>query len=597
MSSRPSSWTVFRAMSEHDEPPLADEPIGDGGSDRFRRGSLARNVAGLIRRSAQGRQSSVVAVVGPWGSGKTSLLNMVRRELAASDISIVEFNPWMVASLESLVAEFFNALLENVGRGRRRRTVAKAVNRYASAVSPVVATVPLPGASTAGAVTAAGTRIGAQPVATLRRTVEAALNAGDQSFLVIIDDVDRLQPDELLTLFKLIRLVGRLPRVHYLVAFDQESVTQALTGSHDGGDGQALAYLEKIVQVRVDLPPLHESDIDALVDESFLAVLAVHDVVLGPTDEARLARVYERRLRPGLAQPRQIQRLFVQFEQALSLVVGEVDPVDLLLLSFLRVAHPAAYSALPRLRDKLTRNLRYEVEAQNMDATQKRKLWERVLSDRGVPSDQADTVIGILADLFPTVAEATSTEAPDDGQLRLGRHVGSSEYFDRYFQLGIPPDDLADSFVSGAIAALCDGTADAAAVDALAAAMRASPRRLLPKMREAWVRTKPADDFTLARFVIDAYDEFRKEPSGIVRQPLPWNGGSPPSSSSGTPNRSRRTCPFSSKTFLRPLRSHAAWPASPPTATTQIESPPRSMTPPASHSTRSATVSFVTPRP
>ena len=45
----------------------------------------------------------------------------------------------------------------------------------------------------------------------------------------MIDDIDRLQPDELCDLFKAIKGVGDLPNVIYLLAFDHEMVAQTLT--------------------------------------------------------------------------------------------------------------------------------------------------------------------------------------------------------------------------------------------------------------------------------------------------------------------------------------------------------------------------------
>ncbi|WP_328426548.1 KAP family NTPase [Micromonospora sp. NBC_00389] len=36
--------------------------------------------------------------------------------------------------------------------------------------------------------------------------------------LVVIDDVDRLQPEQLLAVFRAVRVLGLLPHVHYVLA-------------------------------------------------------------------------------------------------------------------------------------------------------------------------------------------------------------------------------------------------------------------------------------------------------------------------------------------------------------------------------------------
>lgn len=68
--------------------------------------------------------------------------------------------------------------------------------------------------------------------------------------LVIADDIDRLQADELLTLLKIVRLLGRFGGVQYLLAYDDQTVFRALrTSSLVGTDSRAAEqFMEKIVQ-------------------------------------------------------------------------------------------------------------------------------------------------------------------------------------------------------------------------------------------------------------------------------------------------------------------------------------------------------------
>jgi predicted KAP-like P-loop ATPase len=59
----------------------------------------------------------VIALHGAWGSGKTSVLNMVREDIG-DRAAVVLFNPWLFSDAEQLVDRFFseiNAQLE----GRR----------------------------------------------------------------------------------------------------------------------------------------------------------------------------------------------------------------------------------------------------------------------------------------------------------------------------------------------------------------------------------------------------------------------------------------------------------------------------------------------
>ncbi len=72
-----------------------DNPIGSRAEDRLGRTGFADHLA-VALRGASADQGLVVALVGSWGSGKTSILNMVREQLSnAPSRTVLTFNPWM----------------------------------------------------------------------------------------------------------------------------------------------------------------------------------------------------------------------------------------------------------------------------------------------------------------------------------------------------------------------------------------------------------------------------------------------------------------------------------------------------------------------
>ena len=61
--------------------------------------------------------------------------------------------------------------------------------------------------------------------------------------IVIIDDIDRLAPSEMRLIFSLVKSLGDLPNVVYLLSFDRAVVTRSLAA---GEDGVSADFLEKI---------------------------------------------------------------------------------------------------------------------------------------------------------------------------------------------------------------------------------------------------------------------------------------------------------------------------------------------------------------
>jgi predicted KAP-like P-loop ATPase len=89
---------------------LGDNPIEQRAEDLLGRMSIAAVIAEEMR-SVDASRGFVAAVMGPWGSGKTSLVNLARLELAKDPaIPVLDFNPWMFSGTEQLVNSFFREL-------------------------------------------------------------------------------------------------------------------------------------------------------------------------------------------------------------------------------------------------------------------------------------------------------------------------------------------------------------------------------------------------------------------------------------------------------------------------------------------------------
>ncbi|BCJ27943.1 KAP family P-loop NTPase fold protein [Actinocatenispora sera] len=451
-----------------------DDPLSelmDDDLDRQRLvDSLARTLGSITRQS----ESAVAAIVGPWGSGKTTLLNSLRQHLANDNKwHLASFNPWMYNSYESAANGFFSELSHAIPEDLRRGDTRGSIGKLAARLAPYGSLGGLIGVDVSRALEATATLIsGDQSPEAAKARAEGELRELDKPILVILDDLDRLEPAELLHTFRLVRLAGRLPNVYYLLSYDEETIEDVLgrTDLASNNPGRARDYLEKIVQIRIDIPPLLESQKLGLFNRLLDQLIARHSIDFRQDISHRLSRMWIKTVEPYMIQPRAIKRLFTQLDASWVGVADEVDFVDFMGIVFLKTFERSAFDLVLRLRSELLgETFSYEHQKEtNSDR------WTRWINNIGRTHPRhPESIQNLLADLFPYLRAARDNitfgySHAEDTIDRRG--VASRQFFDRYTQMTVPAQDLPDSVIRSAaveMANMREGTAIQAVTDAL----------------------------------------------------------------------------------------------------------------------------------
>lgn len=87
-----------------------DRPLSSKADDKLNRAPFAERIAGVLRGLPNGT-ALVVGIHGPWGDGKTTVLNLLKSDFECDDlVAVVEFNPWRFTDEPSMLAGFFRML-------------------------------------------------------------------------------------------------------------------------------------------------------------------------------------------------------------------------------------------------------------------------------------------------------------------------------------------------------------------------------------------------------------------------------------------------------------------------------------------------------
>lgn len=484
------SWLSDDPLTELDDPNL----LG--------RSNLVQSTIDVLSRVRKQSQSTTIGLIGAWGSGKTSALNGLRRQLEQpSDFanqvlgeswSVGLFNPWLYSDPASLHSGFFadlRAALPKDGRWSEARANLVSLGRR---LSPLTALTGMLGLSTEQALERLLGQLESS-TAVYMANVEKQLSELNRPVLMIIDDLDRLSADELLHVFKLVRLVGRLPNVYYLVSYDEHTLVDLL-GKTDlvstEDDRRALDYLEKIIQVRLDMPLLRNYEVDRVVGRSLQYLSAQHSITLAPNELSTLVRRFDGVLSKRLRTPRAIKRLFGQLDAFLPGVGREVDFSDFVILTWLRTIEPRVYNLVQTYRDELlgtNRDVLRDLSMQKRSYRQLREDWLIRLGAAHVAAGDLDDLLYLLSTLFPSldpVYRGDDTYPNRDRYQREPevRRIAHPDYFDRYFMFGVPDDDIADATVVAAIADLESGDAAGISIALLERTFSNEPELVIRKL-------------------------------------------------------------------------------------------------------------------
>ena len=131
---------------------LIDSPIVTSAEDELDRSKVAHYFADSLRE-LDASQGLVVGILGPWGHGKSSFINLMKEQFELEPtLTVIDFNPWMYSGSEELVNFFFNEITAElkISSNNQFAKVADWIAKYASILKPVSQLIPIAGAGLLG---------------------------------------------------------------------------------------------------------------------------------------------------------------------------------------------------------------------------------------------------------------------------------------------------------------------------------------------------------------------------------------------------------------------------------------------------------------
>ena len=426
----------------------SDKAIESSEQDLLGRVTFSKQLGEAIYKY-DGKDGLVLGVFGKWGTGKTSILNMVVNEInCLSDNDddspiIVNFSPWNYSDKDNLISLFFRVLKNKLNMDKyeeTRKKIGKALTDYSDALD-ALALVPIVGSGLANILKTIAKAQGAElskdvDIDTTKENLETVLGDTNQKIVVIIDDIDRLTNTQIRDIFQLVKQVGNFPNIIYVLSMDRDVVCRALESVHDIDGAE---YLEKIVQIPFEIPALMKPKLREIL------LTNLEDIVKTISDNPKIdksywSEVFVNCIEPYIKTLRDVNRVINTFQFRYKILYEETAIEDMVALTTIEVLEPQLYQWISRNKDLLCSTYFHSFSALYRNKSDYRTSICEELKKLGINTD-----IGIkfLSTLFPVFANDIDEcdYKYTESNIRETMRVAQKERFDSYFMFdlgGIP---------------------------------------------------------------------------------------------------------------------------------------------------------------
>lgn len=319
-----------RKKSQAPSVPSYDASLGDG-ADLFGYGNLAQRVKDYLL-DPKNPTSGTIGINGVFGIGKSSFFDLLNRELKDAPIEVIHFTPWR-ASSKSFLSQLVDQLVRSeIGE---ERALVSALEEYEALLSEVRIPAGI------GKLFSAK-RIGAEnSESNAKLLVSQLLSKHKHRCLVIVDDLDRLLPAEIVEVLKLLRNTADFDRITYVLAYDKVLIEEALRLQQPIGN----EFLDKFIEAELVLPAI---DTARLIDLCFskLQELMPESTVNHSPDSFRLEVTSH--LEHHVETPRQAKRLALTTKLTYTDLASDIHLPDAVCLQSLRLRYPKVVAAIAR---------------------------------------------------------------------------------------------------------------------------------------------------------------------------------------------------------------------------------------------------------
>ena len=415
---------------------IEENPISLLDDDKLNRREFVESLAQAILYYKK-EKCLTISLMGKWGSGKTSIINMVEDYWKNNDSKniVIHFNPWYFSNNNNLLFQFFDILVNIPGKEFTDYVNTDNLKKLGKSLINMTSFSLNFGLGSVNIDPEVNNSLSdEETLLSLKDEISEDFKKLENKVIIIIDDVDRLSDEEVKQIMMLVKSLADFPHVIYILSFDKNAVVGSLNNLKVYAPEM---FLEKIIQIPIVVPEIRESQLDKLItgylDDFYKNY---HDV--NESYQKDFFEIYSY-LRLFFDNLRDLYRYINIITFYFTVFKDNVNMNDFMLILALQLFEHEIYNKIkdnPSLFLVTTENQKYDVKNDNKDKIQKIMKLRSKLSE--------DEIYNVLLKLFPRIIMYYRNIDLEDSyrDWKYNFRICTTEYFYNYFTLNLDAEDL-----------------------------------------------------------------------------------------------------------------------------------------------------------
>lgn len=382
-----------------------------------------------------------IGLNGQWGSGKTTIINNVLKLIKDNNIEglfvIVRFDPWKYNDERAMLKGLIEQIMINIDLNPEIEDLDRLVNS-------IIDVVFSDSKNSFKSILNSGIK-NIQSKIKVENIINNYLLKHGKRMMLIIDNLDRIDSNKIKFMLKIISTTLNLKNTINLLLYD-DSIIQKELDKYFGTDGLNVKYMDKIVQLKIDVPEIDSNKIEELKNAISNNLMYDNEPIIQKELLSKLIfndiRELKRFINNTLSSLTSSNILLTDNYVDNSNTLDFLNHNDLINLEFIRSKNPKLYYDIWENKNfYISDDRKYDTDLYTLDYNRLNKsakeYFEQLFS-----SDTNKKFLDILTLLFPNVRkykegqDIFNSHYNDKEQYKRGvieNRIYNTRYFDLYF--------------------------------------------------------------------------------------------------------------------------------------------------------------------